>query len=204
MTSSRKKVGSTGNLNKKVLVLNKGYMAINVITVRRALELWYSNRADIIEYYPDIFIRSGYNIHTREQVVVQAPSIIHMHRSRVNKKHLVTTVPFSRENLFHRDDGRCVYCNIELTLKTFTIDHVHPVSKGGLTDWHNCRASCSVCNGLKGNKTIEELGWKQPKKVGVPSINKRVPKNIISSIGGKIPNESWRPYIYWEFNLNNK
>jgi hypothetical protein len=190
-------------LNKKVLVLNKAYVPINVISVRRAIELWYNNRAEIIQEYEDIELNSGTNPKTGLRVSIKAPCIIHMYRSRVNRHAMVDTIPYKRERIFERDGGRCVYCFKELSLATFTIDHVIPQSKGGLTDWFNCRTCCSSCNSIKADKTIEELGWEKPPKVGIPTLNKKVPKNVINSIGGRIHHESWRPYIYWEFKIKD-
>jgi 5-methylcytosine-specific restriction endonuclease McrA len=200
--STKKRNEGLGNLGKKVLVLNKAYTPINVITVRRSLELWFNGRCEIIQEYENIDLHSGFNPKTGIQVVIKAPCIIHMYRSRVSHQAMVKTVPFSRHLLFQRDEGRCVYCGKELPFNNWTIDHVFPESKGGLTDWYNCRVCCSLCNSNKGSSTLEELGWEYPKKVGIPTLSKKVPKNIVTSIGGRIPHESWRPYIYWELNLN--
>jgi len=46
---------------------------------------------------------------------------------------------------------RCVYCNIELTSDTLTLDHVKPLSKGGSNWVSNLVPSCSPCNRKKWN-----------------------------------------------------
>lgn len=187
------------NPNIKVLILNKAYLPINVATWWEVMTEWSKHKITVIDTYPDYVIRTGINNVTGKQLVMNCPSIVYMHKSTIHQHALVRTIPFSRENIFHRDDGKCIYCKIELTLNNFTIEHVIPKAKGGLNDWYNCRVSCSSCNQLKGDKTLEELGWPNPPEVGVPTLNKKVPKNLINELKGKIPVESWRPYIYWDF-----
>ena len=41
-----------------------------------------------------------------------------------------------------------------------TVDHIKPVSKGGLWEWSNLVTACNKCNGKKGSKTLKQLGWK--------------------------------------------
>ena len=59
--------------------------------------------------------------------------------------------------LFERDQGRCVYCGLDLKadydrFMMATEDHLVPGSKGGLgRDLTNLVLSCRVCNGLKAN-----------------------------------------------------
>jgi len=59
--------------------------------------------------------------------------------------------------LFERDQGRCVYCGIDLKadfdrFMMATEDHLVPDSKGGKgRNLGNLILSCRVCNGLKSN-----------------------------------------------------
>lgn len=46
---------------------------------------------------------------------------------------------------------RCHYCGKMLTADLATIDHVKPISKGGLTERRNCVWACSPCNHRKGD-----------------------------------------------------
>lgn len=193
-------MGQSKNKSRlKVLVLNKAYLPIDIVDWEVAISDWFCGTADIIESYQDEPpIRSGLNTNG-QQIVMQVPSIIYRNSSSKNQHALVKTLPYSRANLYQRDNGKCIYCKKALTLKEFTIEHVIPQCQGGLTDWLNCRVSCSPCNLAKGGKTVQEMGWEMPKKVSIPTLSKRAPKNIIMKIGGRIPQESWRPYIYWEW-----
>lgn len=188
----------------KVLVLNKAYLPINVKTWSDVMTEWSNDKVTVIDTYSDYFIRTGYNSITGKQLVMNCPSVVYMHKSTMHQHALVRTIPFSRENLFHRDGGKCIYCKRVLTLSNFTIEHVIPKAKGGLNDWYNCRVSCQGCNQIKGDKTLEELKWPNPPEVGIPMLNKKVPKNLINELAGRIPHESWRPYIYWDFDYNKR
>ena len=58
--------------------------------------------------------------------------------------------------LFERDQGRCVYCGLDLKadydrFMMATEDHLVPDSKGGNRELVNLVLSCRVCNGLKAN-----------------------------------------------------
>lgn len=49
----------------------------------------------------------------------------------------------------------CVYCNNYSTL--YEVEHVLPLSRGGLHDIENIAVACPPCNRRKGNKTVEEF-----------------------------------------------
>jgi 5-methylcytosine-specific restriction endonuclease McrA len=202
MSKHKNKPKPQRKCNLKTLVLNKAYLAIDIVDWEVAIADWFCGTADIIESYTDKDpIRSGLNVNGK-QIVMPVPSIVYRNSSSKSQHALVKTLPYNRANLYERDKGRCIYCKKALTLREFTIEHVIPQHLGGLSDWINCRVCCSPCNLLKGGKTIQELGWEMPKKVSVPMLTKKAPKNIIMQIGGKIPQESWRPYIYWEWKLD--
>ena len=47
---------------------------------------------------------------------------------------------------------RCVYCAGELALENATLDHVHPLSRGGASDdAGNVVVACGPCNRMKGD-----------------------------------------------------
>lgn len=54
--------------------------------------------------------------------------------------------------ILERANFKCVECFIDLTLETMHADHIHPYSRGGLTDIENGQALCAGCNMRKGNK----------------------------------------------------
>lgn len=59
--------------------------------------------------------------------------------------------------VFHRDKGRCVFCNTDLTLIVNTLvnsnyDHIVPLDKFGINDPSNIQLCCEKCNKSKTNK----------------------------------------------------
>jgi 5-methylcytosine-specific restriction endonuclease McrA len=72
-----------------------------------------------------------------------------------------------------------VYCGSK---KNLTIDHVIPRSKGGMNTWDNLVTCCSSCNLRKGNKSVEEVGFKMSKKPFVPSVFSFVVNDEVESI----------------------
>ena len=60
--------------------------------------------------------------------------------------------------------NRCIYCNKEISNDSGvyedgreTLEHIVPLTRGGLHCWSNTALSCRKCNLRKGNKTAEEF-----------------------------------------------
>lgn len=62
-----------------------------------------------------------------------------------------------RLGIFQRDNYKCRYCGA--TGVPLECDHVIPVSRGGSNEKTNLVTACKACNGSKGSKSLEELGW---------------------------------------------
>jgi 5-methylcytosine-specific restriction endonuclease McrA len=182
--------------NSNALVLNQGGMPIDVIPWEDSIIACVTGKAIAIAEYDDLYISTGYNAYGRV-TKFRVPSVIQKLTAPVDRVQYVRTLPPTRENLLRRDRNRCCYCKSRLTLDTATIEHVHPESKGGLSDWANCRVACSSCNRIKGDKLLSELGW-QLDDVPIPIVNGNASKSLIYKLGGRIQDESWRPYITWE------
>lgn len=68
-----------------------------------------------------------------------------------------------KQLMFARQSGKCHYCGVQMTLgkddghwNQATIDHVHPVSRGGIpTDVFNMVLACAWCNKAKGRMSAE-------------------------------------------------
>ena len=50
--------------------------------------------------------------------------------------------------------NRCPYCTDRLTFERSHVDHIHPVSKGGVSEDYNLVLVCAPCNTSKGSKTL--------------------------------------------------
>ena len=79
---------------------------------------------------------------------------------------------FTRYNIYLRDNFTCQYCGDHFPAKELTFDHVHPRSRGGLTEWTNVVAACSPCNLKKANKTPEEAGMPLIQEALEPSVRR--------------------------------
>lgn len=63
-----------------------------------------------------------------------------------------------RMKIWGRGQGRCVYCETLLCLKTFTVDHIRPIADGGSNDEDNLTVACRSCNSSKGARPLGEGG----------------------------------------------
>jgi 5-methylcytosine-specific restriction endonuclease McrA len=62
-----------------------------------------------------------------------------------------------------RDCGRrCVYCAQSLEPEQATLDHVHPLAKGGTHVAGNLVTACAGCNRLKGDLLPQEFFLRHP------------------------------------------
>lgn len=67
-------------------------------------------------------------------------------------KASVSHEPYSRETIFVRYGGTCVYCPAAAE----ALDHVVPISAGGPDVEHNLLPACTSCNSSKGAKSLAE------------------------------------------------
>ena len=107
------------------------------------------------------------------------------------------TVPFTRANIYRRDDYCCQYCGNAFATADLTFDHVVPAAAGGRKVWENIVTACVPCNRKKGAQTPEEAGM----------TLRRVPRKPASSpvfrvsLGIRHTPESWRSYLCWNVEL---
>ena len=55
-----------------------------------------------------------------------------------------------REQIFARDEYRCVYCGERFEPDLLTVDHVQPRMRGGDRSGGNLVTACGACNARKG------------------------------------------------------
>lgn len=62
-----------------------------------------------------------------------------------------------RELLWNNGGRRCAYCEADVSLESYQVDHKIPKARGGLHQWDNLAVACFTCNGAKGASTPEEF-----------------------------------------------
>lgn len=176
-------------LNSSVLVLNRFFMAVHVINVRRAFTLLYRETAEVVDCDDGRFANYDFESwcelsefraldedHCDETIdwircvtqVIEAPRIIRLVAfDRVPRP----TLKFSRRNLFARDGYRCQYCGEMKPVTQLSIDHVMPRSRGGGTTWENVVCSCVGCNTKKGGRTPQEARMRLLQRPAKPKHN---------------------------------
>lgn len=131
----------------RTLVLNQGYQPIKIVNWKRAICLFFMNKADVLSTYDR-------EIHTVDNSY-RAPAVIRL----LNFSRLPRPTPkFSRAAVYARDGHRCQYCGKRFKSSKLTLDHVVPRVKGGTTDWENITTSCQRCNRKKGSRLLREAG----------------------------------------------
>lgn len=146
---------------QKALLVDRNYMALSIITWKKAVSLLVRGKAEAIETGNTTAIGSGtgpFHLSSILRLVVDIPWRAHKSRMR-----------FSRKNVMIRDNHECQYCGKRLGKTNNTIDHVIPRAQRGETSYTNCVACCRECNNKKGDKTPQQAGMPlrtKPKKPG--------------------------------------
>ena len=162
-------------LAASVLVLNRNYTAIRVISSRRAFVLLCKGYCEAIDARDDSFNAYdfeswiAYSTLRRDaaeptdawvktpRMEVLVPRVVRLTRyDKVPRRE----VKFSRRNILLRDGNRCQYCGKRLPTSQLSIDHVHPKSRGGKSTWTNVVAACTPCNTRKGGRLPNEASMR--------------------------------------------
>lgn len=207
--------GAYSPLDSSVLVLNKMYMAVHVISVRRAFCLLCKEMAEVISMEEGTF--ANYDFTTwaelsalradmiREEhddwvrtasIEIQAPRVIRLlDFDKVPRQ----TVKFNRRNIFARDNNQCQYCGKKFSTSELSLDHVIPRSQGGGTTWENIVCACVDCNVRKGGRTPRQANMTLIRK---PEKPRRSP--VLNMKLSQKKYESWQSFLesaYWSVEL---
>jgi hypothetical protein len=132
----------------KALLLDRNYMAVAIITIRKAAKLITRGKVESVSSQ-EFLVQTGSG-------KFKIPTILRLTNPIPHRAS--GSVKFSRKNVMLRDNFICQYCFERLGKNSGTIDHVMPKSRGGQSDYHNCVTSCNRCNNFKANRTPEEAG----------------------------------------------
>ena len=201
-------------LNSSVLLLNRQYVAIHVVDVRRAFVLLMRRLAEVIhiedgqwgnhdfESWREVSeLQSQFKEPHQDWIQavnfeIQVPRVLRLlHYDRVPKQR----VRLNRRNIFARDGNHCQYCGKSFPTSELSLDHVIPKSRNGETCWENIVCSCVTCNVKKGGRTPQEAHMKL---IRPPVKPKRSPLLAIKL--GNPKYESWKTFLdhaYWSVDL---
>jgi 5-methylcytosine-specific restriction endonuclease McrA len=201
-------------MNCRVLVLNKHYMAIRVIGVRRAFSLLFRNQAEVVSCDEGIY--SNYDFESWRQLSELRQAFEANDHDWISTVNFDIAVPriirllfydrlpqglvkFNRRNIYARDRNHCQYCGKKYPSPELSLDHIIPRSMGGKTTWDNIVCACTKCNVKKGGKTPQQARMKlitrpvKPKRNPVIHVHLRHQRY-----------RSWKQFLdnaYWSVEL---
>lgn len=171
--------------NRKVLVLNKSWRPITILTLEKALIKLFSEHKDGEPKAIIVDCANGFQTLTWEDwskvrpqedeeklrsvnASFRIPSVIQLTRyDKVPTKK----VHYCRKTIYKRDEYKCQYCGQKPSTEELSIDHVIPRSHGGLTTWENCVLACVKCNTKKANRNPLQANMKLLKIPKKPKMN---------------------------------
>ncbi len=202
-------------LEASVLVLNKLFMAVHIISVRRAFCLLCKELAEVVTLEDGQFATYTFSTwrevseyrarHFRQEdddwvrtvnSEIQVPRVIRLLEYDKLPKQ---TVKFNRRNIFARDNNQCQYCGKKFPTSELSLDHVLPRSQGGNSSWENIVCACVSCNVKKGGRTPKQAHMCLIRK---PEKPKRSPMLNLKLTHRKY--QSWRTFLesaYWSVEL---
>lgn len=201
-------------LSANVLLLNRLFMAVRVVSARRALTLLYRELAEVVHIDDGHYLAYDFDdwvtvsaakhrfepeLHDWIRTVrfqIAVPKII---RLLCYEKLPATGVKLNRRNLFARDQNRCQYCGRKCPTSELSLDHVIPRSQGGTNTWENIVCACIRCNVRKGGRTPHQANMALISK---PTKPRRSPVLTIKLSDSKYA--SWKQFLdfaYWNVEL---
>lgn len=210
----------TSALDSNVLLLNAHYMALRIVSVRRAFMLLFKRDPQLQPVAEIVSIEDGryvsYNFadwaelsafrrefepakHDWIRTVrfdIAVPRIIRVLTfNRLPRRE----VKFNRRNIFARDHNTCQYCGRHFPTSELSLDHIVPRSQGGLSSWENMVCACVRCNVRKGGRTPAQAHLRLIRPPVKPTRNP-----ILSLKLSDHRYSSWKQFLdaaYWDVEL---
>ncbi len=201
-------------LSASVLVLNRMYMAVRIVSARRAMSFLFRDLAEVITVEDNQFLSYGFEDWVEVSAArqrfepdqhdwirtihfqVAVPKIV---RLLGYDKLPRSTVKLNRRNIFARDENRCQYCGKRFPTSELSLDHVVPRSQGGAATWENLVCACVKCNVRKGGRTPSQSNMHL---VRHPSRPRRSPVLTVKMTDERYA--SWKQFLdfaYWNVEL---
>lgn len=205
------------SLESNVLVLNKFFMALHVISAKRAFVLLCKETAEVVSVDSGKFnsydfdgwkdvslykVKSGLPEEGTTSWIktvsfeIEVPKII---RLLFYDKYPQANIKFNRRNIFARDENKCQYCGRRFPTSELSLDHIVPKAYHGKTTWTNIVCACTECNKTKGGRTPEEARMKLIRKPAKPKHSPILSLKLRSD-----RYRSWKQFLdeaYWSVPL---
>ena len=164
---------------EQTLLLNATYEPLKVVNWQKAVTLWCQGKVEIIAHH-DREVRAV-------SFALKLPSVIRLLRY-VRIKKRFDYVPFSRANIYARDEYTCQYCGVQPGASRLTLDHVFPRARGGRMEWTNIVTCCARCNGHKADRTPEQARM----QLARPPVR---PARMCAVARAEAPHTAWSDYL---------
>ncbi|MEO0483357.1 MAG: HNH endonuclease [Planctomycetota bacterium] len=195
-------------------MLNKLYVAVRVISAKRAFGLLARDIAEVIDVDDGQYLNYDFESWAEigqlkaefepdrhdwvrtVQMELPVPRII---RLLGYDRLPAQQVKLNRRNLFARDRNRCQYCGCTFPTSELSIDHVIPRTQGGPDTWENLVCSCVRCNARKGGRTPVQAHMKLVREPKRPRRNPMIALRL-----GHEKYASWKSFLdeaYWSVEL---
>ncbi|MHC4414503.1 MAG: HNH endonuclease [Planctomycetota bacterium] len=203
-------------LQEKVLVLNRLYTAVRVISARRAFTMLFKQSAEVIAVENGQYVNYDFETWTeiadlQRQFEPDAHAWVRTPRLQIAVPKIIRLlgydrlprqeVKLNRRNLYARDGNNCQYCGSQFSTKELTVDHVTPRVLGGQHAWNNLVCACVRCNARKGGRTPEQARMRLIRKPVRPRRNP-----VITLRLGDARYRSWKAFLddaYWTVELRD-
>jgi len=202
-------------LDNRVLVLNKNWIPVNVMSVMDAIQKVFKERARFVD--PETYAVYSFEdwVMTwedaiRESKIAESHVLPGAGFSMLLPEVIVCTeydgfqykmtrrrVKFSRTNIYRRDKNTCQFCGHKHRAADLTLDHVIPRAQGGKTTWENIVLACFDCNQKKGEKSLKQAGMRlirQPFRPKPEDVAITPMERLSRKIGNKAP-ATWETFL---------
>lgn len=203
-------------LQSSVLVLNRSFVPVHLVTAKRAFCMLFKAMAEVVsmedghlelhnfqswQEISEFKKENGLEDDESEWVStvsheIQVPRIV---RLLFYNRYPNRRVSFNRRNIFARDENRCQYCGQHFPTTELSIDHIVPLSRGGQATWANVVCACTGCNKRKGGRLPHEVGMRLIRKPVEPQFNPLIRLKI-----RRKKYDSWKQFLseaYWSVTL---
>jgi len=203
-------------LQSSVLVLNRSFVPVHMITAQRAFCLLFKAAAEVVQmedgrlglYSFDSWqevsrFKRAQDIREDESdwvstvtYEIEVPRVLRLlYYNRFPQRR----VSFNRRNIFARDLNRCQYCGQKFSTSELSIDHVVPLSHNGQNTWTNVVCACTSCNKRKGGRTPEQARMRLIRRPVEPRFNPVIKLKV-----RRKKYSAWRQFLdeaYWSVTL---